>query len=167
MTSYRNDALNRLVAMEKEALDAYVVANWPEKTGVDSVPRLIHTQETFPYIVHIWGAGENVSEDEDNSLVNYDVRIRFVCAHIDSGYSGEYETHLHEMIPLLEQYLSERPMLKTDSGSYTDWPDYLLPEGFTVGTTLGIEAFPIGGTGTVQIGEELSITIPIMRYIVP
>jgi hypothetical protein len=168
MASYRNELLNRLVAMEGEALDAWVVANLSGKTGVDAKPFLFYQQEDFPYIVHRIGPSSPDDLSEDNSLRIYDVFIRVVVAHFTENYDGANEEMVDEIIPLLEQYFFEHPMLTTDSTApYTVEPTWIFPEGMTVGDTTGVIAFELGGIDATQIGEELSLEVPIFRFIDP
>ena len=166
MPSYRTELLNRLVAMEKEALDSWVSTQFPGKAGIDAKPYLFHQQSFFPYIVHRVGTSVPDPKDEDNSLRSYEVFIRIVMCNLTSGVNGENELWVNEMIPILEQYFIEHPMLTTDSTEpYTDEPLWLYSEAVIINDTSGIIPFEIGGIDAVQIGEELSLDVPIIRFI--
>jgi len=164
MATYRTDMLNRLVAMEAEALDAAVAALiGGDVTGIDSVPYLFYEGSSLPYIVHRVGPSfpENIAEDM--TIRTYDVFIRVVTGHLTENYIGENEEFVDEIIPLLEEYLLKHPMLTTDAGVYVTEPTWMYPEAIDIGDTTGIIPFDIGGIGSTQIGEELSISVPVMR----
>jgi len=164
MATYRTDMLARLVAMEAEALDATVAALiGGGVTGIDAIPHLFYEQSQLPYIVHRVGpsAPENITEDI--SIRTYDVFIRVVIAHMTENYEGDNEEMLDEIMPILEEYLLKHPMLTTDAGVYTTEPTWLFPEAIEIGDTTGVIPFEIGGIGSVHIGEELSISVPVMR----
>ena len=86
------------------------------------------------------------------------------CALAQVYMSGTIcEELVDEIIPVLEDYLLKHPMLTTDSGVYTTEPTWLFPEGIEIGDTTGVIPFEIGGIGSVHIGEELSLTVPVFR----
>lgn len=165
MASYRNDLLNRLVAMEHEALDGYIAANFPNRTGIDAVPFLFHEQVATPYIVHRVGRGtSNENWPEDSSLRQYDIGIRLVIGHLTANYVGQNEYETNEILPLLEDYLEKHRDLTTDpTGIYPTPPTWLFPENIDLNDTTGILAFEYGGIKSKQVGEELLITVPVIR----
>jgi hypothetical protein len=132
--------------MEHEALDAYVASEFPDRTGIDAYPFALKTQSSTPYIVHRIGRGtENEAWPEDSSLRDYDVHIRIVIGHLTSNYEGHNDEVLNEMIPLLEQYLSEHRDLTTNpGGAYPDPQEELFPTEITIGDTSGLSVFPVG-----------------------
>jgi hypothetical protein len=156
--------LDRLVAMEHEALDTAVAALMDNKvTGIDAYPYLFHSQPGTPYIVHRVGPSAPSNLMEDASIRDYDVFIRVVVGHLTANYKGENEELLDEILPLLEDYLLKHPMLTTDSGAFTAEPTWLFPEGIELGDTSGVIPFEIGGIGSTHIGEELSFTMTVIR----
>ena len=163
MASYRTEMLSRLIAMEAEALDAFVAAELPGRTGIDAIPHIFHEQDHFPYIVHRTGPSLPEQLTEDVSLRTYDVFIRVVIGHYTSGYEGDNETLVDEIIPLLVDYFIKHEMLTTDSGATHAEPDWIFPEGIEIGSTSGIIAFGLGGVGSTQIGEELNLIVPIIQ----
>ena len=164
MATYRTDLLARLIAMEAEALDATVAALiGGGVTGIDCIPHIFYEQSQLPYVVHRVGPSFTDNDAQDFSLRTYDVFIRVVIAHMTENYEGENETLVDEIIPLLEEYLLKHPMLTTDAGVYTAEPTWLHPDGIELGDTTGVIPFEIGGIGSVHIGEELSISVPVIR----
>lgn len=162
MPSYRTDMLARLIAMEAEALDAFVAANMSGRTGIDAIPHIFHEQDTFPYIVHRVGPSLPEPFSEDANLRVFDVFIRIVIGHYTSNYKGENEELVDEMIPVLIDYFEKHEMLTTDSGATHTEPTYIHPDGMQIGDTSGIVAFTLGGVGATQIGEELGLTVPVI-----
>jgi len=162
--SYRTDILDRLVAMEHEALDTYVASVLPGRTGIDAVPQLFYQQASTPYIVHRVGPSAPAQLAEDFSLRTYEVFIRVVVGHLTANYQGENEELSDEIIPLLEDYLFKHEMLTTDSGAFHTEPTYLFPEeGIAIGDTSGIISFQLGGINSFHVGEELGLTVQVIR----
>jgi hypothetical protein len=167
MVSWRNELLARLVAMEKEALDAWAVANM-ETDGFDAIPLGIWSQDNYPYIINRIGPsipdGSQTSDQwgEGISMRTYTVDVRVVVDHFTSRYEGDNEELAHEIMPVLVLYFEKRLMLTTDSGTYATEPTWLSPEGIVIDTT-GINTFETGGIGAIQIGEELSLQVPVIR----
>jgi len=163
MTSYRNDLLARLVAIEHAALDSYITSQFPKKSGIDTVPQLFYQQPSTPYIVHRVGASTPEPLSEDASIRRYDVFIRVVVGHLTDNYKGKNEELVDEIIPLLEDFLIKHEMLTTDSGTYHTEPTWLFPEGITIADTSGILSFQLGGINAFHVGEELSLSVPVIR----
>lgn len=164
MTSYRNELLARLIAMEHEALDAYVAAQFPERTGIDAVPTLFYNQSSTPYIVHRVGRSTPSSLSEDASNRDYQIGIRLVIGHLTANYVGRTEEETNEILPLFEDYLIKHMDLTTDpDGTYPDPPTWLWPENIVINDTTGIVAFDVGGIKSQHVGEELLITVPVWR----
>lgn len=168
MVSFRNELLARLVEMEKEALDAWAQSNMGTD-GFDAIPLGIYSQNSCPYIINRIGPsaleGSETTEQwgEDVSMRTYTIDIRVVVDHFTSRYEGDNEELLHEIMPLLTLYFGKRLMLKSDSGIYTAEPTWLSPEGIVIGDTSGVATFETGGIGAMQIGEELSMQVPVFR----
>ena len=163
MVSYRTDMLNRLIAMEAEALDSSIATLMPGRTGIDAIPHIFYEQDSFPYIVHRTGPSLPEPVSEDISLRTYDVFIRVVIGHYTGNYVGANETLVDEIIPLWVDYFIKHEMLTTDSGVYHAEPTWIDSEGIEIGSTSGIVAFPLGGVGSTQIGEELNLIVPIIQ----
>ncbi|MCK5603760.1 hypothetical protein KAR91_17870 [Candidatus Pacearchaeota archaeon] len=165
MATYRTDMLARLIAMEAEALDADIVTlmGGDGRTGITAVPTIFYEQSALPYIVHRVGPSipENIAEDM--SIRTYDVFIRVVIGHLTANYLGENEALVDEIIPLLEEYLLKHPMLTTDAGVFATQPTWLHSEGIELGETTGVISFEIGGIGSEHVGEELSISMSVIR----
>jgi hypothetical protein len=154
--------------MEHEALDAFVVSNMSGRTGVDAYSYGLYQQNTFPYITNRIGPGilggseTDLQRGEGQALRTFTVIIRVIIGHFSSGYVGEKEELLNEMMPVLRIYLEKRLMLTTDAGTYTDWPEWIDSEGVIVDDTSGIEIFSDGGIGTMQVGEEITLLVPVL-----
>jgi hypothetical protein len=155
--------------MEHEALDAFVVSNMSGRTGVDAYPRGFYKQDTFPYITNRIGPSApgstqtDIQVGEGATLREFAVTIRVIIAHYTSGYVGEKEELLNEMMPVLRLYLENRLMLTTDAGVYTAQPDWLFSEDAELDDTSGIEVFSDSGIGTMQIGEEITLLVPVLE----
>lgn len=165
MATYRTDMLARLIAMEHEALDAAIVSLMGngDRTGITAVPIIFYEQSATPYIVHRVGPSVADNIAEDFSIRTYDVFIRVVIGHLTANYIGENEELVDEIIPLLEDYLLKHPMMTTDTGTFTTQPTWLFPEGIELGETTGVISFQIGGIGSTHVGEELGISMPVIR----
>lgn len=163
MPTYRTDMLARLIAMEAEALDTDVASLMPGRSGITAVPHIFYEQSATPYIVHRVGVSTPDNDAEDFSIRIYDVFIRVVIGHITANYEGGNEELVDEIIPLLEDYLLKHPMLTTDGGAFAVEPTWMHPDGLVIGDTTGVIPFEIGGIGSVHVGEELSISMPVFR----
>jgi hypothetical protein len=147
--------------MEQEALATTVTSLMGR--GITTVPTLFYEQSATPYIVHHVGTSVPDNLTEDMTLRTYEIFIRVVVGHITANYSGDNEELTDEIIPVLEDYFLKHPMLTTDTGAFATEPTYIFPEGIDLGDTTGIKSFEIGGIGSIHVGEELSLTIPVIR----
>jgi len=105
--SYLNDALARLVAMEKEA-----------KAGSDAYPYSIHWQENFPYwtnAIELFEPGEYMGDD--NSQRIYIANLRYYRGYMTEGSYGEIEAAIYTDLPTLQEWFEEHPGLQ--SATYT------------------------------------------------
>lgn len=145
--SYLNRLLERVVAAEKRSV-ASVVA-------VDAVPYFFHHQEAFPYFTN--RIGDNVPDAESPADLHgrvYTVTARLVVAHLGTGYSGEYEALLYDLIPLVETEFERDFWLLDDSGN-------AIPELSAVGVQFtrsrGLTVFTNAGIDVQQIGTEFTL----------
>lgn len=105
--SYLNDALARLVAMEKAM-----------KTGSDAYPYAQHWQENFPYwtnAIESFEPGEY--EGDDNSQRIYVAVIRYHAGYRTEGSYGDVEAAIYTDLPTLQTAFEENPGLQ--STAYT------------------------------------------------
>lgn len=147
-----SDVLDRVVAMQKEALP-----------GSDSKPFWPYQQETFPYWTNRLGstaigdrqAGNSGAEDIEQR--SYTVLMRLVVGHITSGYEGERQDELYEWIVDIEDFFMENPMLT--SALFPTEPDFLAYESELTSHT-GLVIFANAGVFAQQLGVEFSLTVP-------
>src|SRR5690348_17165658 len=106
ITNYLTEALDRLVAMEEEALtDAGF------KT--DAKPYFFHTQAVFPYFTNRLYEDQTTGDAEGETQqweVNvYNVRVRLIIAHITEGTPGTPEGKLYVYMPLVTNFFLNHP----------------------------------------------------------
>jgi hypothetical protein len=163
MPDLLQDALDRLVAMEKEALDTIT------GTAVDAVDYWPYEQDAFPYFTNRLGPMTLTDDEygEDISLYTYNILIRLVTDHITAGYKGDKSDLTTQYIVIFETYLRTHPMLATDGsafGDYTAVPDFLFQEARLIAHT-GLVVFQNTGTGTLQIGCEFTLEVAFLRSV--
>lgn len=154
MSSYLQDAMDRIVAMQKEAV-----------TTADAVPYWPYEQASFPYFTNRLGTmtlNQDMSEDID--IYEHTVLMRYVVGHLTEGYRGDLQDSLYDDIASIETYFREHPHLTTNAGSYTTAPDYLFQVARILSHT-GVVAFAQGGVGQIQIGVEFTLSTPFLRLV--
>lgn len=151
------EAMNRLVAMEKEALGvtADAVTYWP------------HQQESFPYW---WNRLTNMQVDTTISAeFDFDiwtVQAGLVIGHVMSGYKGERAQDAYGYIPKILSYFDQHPDM-TDTTTYLTPFRYLwLDAGYGLALTGipgGFAATDNSGSGATQHVLLFEFTMPLMR----
>lgn len=150
MPTYETELLNRLVALEKEAMTSIGVS-------ADAKPYALHVQESFPYFTNRIAAN-TVTDDgsEDTDLNNPLVIIRLVIGHATEGYKGQPEGKLYEWGPVVKTYLQQRAnWLQTAAGPYATRMDNL--QSARVTDNGGFRIFDNSGLGVNQVGRELQV----------
>lgn len=153
--SYLNELLERLVAIEVEALASIGVT-------ADAKPYFYHIQGAFPYftnrVVDI-PISDDGSQDEDvNSPV---IVARLVLAHATEGYKGEPEDRLYEWLPVIKTYINQRMWLQ--SAAFPNRMDNL--QSARVVNNGGLRVFQNEGINATQIGAEIQIACILDEYI--
>jgi hypothetical protein len=109
MVSYLNELLDRVVEIQKEAMLSVNVR-------ADAWPYFYKTSEGFPYFTNRvidLPVTDDGSQDEDvNSPI---VMMRFVVAHLTSGYKGEPERRLYEWMPVIKTTFNQRMWLTSNA----------------------------------------------------
>jgi hypothetical protein len=109
MVSYLNELLDRVVAIQKEAMLSINIA-------ADAWPYFYKTSESFPYFTNRIAdvpITDDGSQDED---VNTPLVImRLVVAHLTSGYKGEAERRLYEWMPVVKTTFNQRQWLTSNA----------------------------------------------------
>jgi hypothetical protein len=148
MPTYLTDLLNRVVALQKEAMTAIGVT-------ADAKPRFYYTSESFPYFTNRI-ADIPISDDgsEDLDLNQPVVIMRFVIAHLTSGYKGEPEARLYEWLPHVKTYLQQRTNW-LQSAAYPARMDNLQSARVVNGG--GLRVFENAGVNALQVGAELQL----------
>lgn len=151
MTSYLNRLLDALVLAEKRAVS-------PVKPNVDAKPFFIWSQEAFPYLTNrIAESTINPESAEDLEERLYTVIVRLVIAHLGTGYKGEKEALLYELIPLLEDEFTSNRWLLDGQGAE------LVPELSAIGLepnrTRGLVVFQNAGIAVQQVGTEFVLQV--------
>lgn len=158
--TYRTEMMNRIVAMQHEALDAAVVALFPEKTGIDAVPYWPYEQEGFPYLINRYSGWSKDLSPEDIDLRNHTVRMSLVYSHLQEGIPGERQEEMYALVPLLEDFfITEWGLTTSVGGLFPNRPDWLFPIGTSLHPSGGLIHMANGGVGTIQIGEDITISM--------
>ena len=150
MASYETELLNRLCALEIEAMASIGVIAYAK-------PYALHTQETFPYFTHRITSNpvtDNGSEDLD--LNNPLAIVRLVVCHVTEGYKGQPEDKLYEWGPVIKTYLQNRTnWLQTASGVYHARMNNL--QSARVIDSGGFRIFENSGIAVNQVGREFQV----------
>jgi hypothetical protein len=162
MMTYLDDALDRVVAMQKEAMSALTTG------AFDSVPYWPYQQESFPYMSNRHG-GMSIDYTKYAPDVESDpevILMRLVVAHVTGGYKGEKPALALDYYIAIREYFREHSNLTTDGGLYTSPPDYLDPEtGAYISSHTGLVVFSNSGLLTPQLGYEFTLQIPYIQEV--
>lgn len=142
MTTYLEEALLRICAMERKCLTTDIAAG----KVVNAVARFMHVQEVYPYWVNLIGGVTVRPDSEDYEVRIHTITMRLVLGISTSGYVGETEERLGLYIPEVLNYFAARPMLTSD-----DYP--------TNATCLWIDG-SVGGYGA-QITDASGLQIGV------
>ena len=156
-TGFLSDIMDRLAAMEKEALSAFYadaddvgVLDWPDQ------------QTVFPYWTNRVGPYDLTFEyGEDVPTDNFTVLMRLVGGHVGEGYEGEPQSNLHQWILAVMNFFEDRPFLT--SASYATDFDFVDPLGALLMSHTGVVVFQNAGTLASQLGCEFTLTLPALR----
>jgi len=155
MVSYLNDLLDRVVAIEKEAMTSIGVT-------CSAWPYFYKTSSDFPYFTNRLAdlpITDDGSQDEDvNSPI---VIMRFVVAHLTSGYKGEPERRLYEWLPTIKTVFNERQWLT--SAAYPARMDNL--QSARVTNNGGLRVFQNDGIDAVQVAAEIQLQCVFLEFI--
>jgi hypothetical protein len=163
--TYLDDALDRVVAMQKEAMSALTTG------AFDSVPYWPYQQELLPYMTNRHGA---MSVDYTKYAPDIEsepeiILMRLVVAHITAGYKGEKPALALDYYIAIREYFREHSNLTTDGvtyGDYRDIPDYLDPEtGAYISGHTGLVVFLNSGGLVSQLGYEFTLQIPYIQEV--
>lgn len=149
MTTTLEDALNRIVALQKEVI-----------AGCDAYPVYFWAQEAFPYWTNRVGATPHELDSQEFHIYTYTITMRLVIGHIGSDYKQALEFSLYTTyIPQTFDYFSQRIQLQ--SAAYPLQMDYLDPRGIIIRNCTGLAIFADTGIGVQQVGAEFSLELPI------
>lgn len=151
-----NELLARCCALEKAALEGIGIQ-------ADCLPRFFHVQEAFPYLTHRIGSDDvdGTSEAFDDDVVT--VVIRLVVGHATSGYKGQKESVLYEMLPILKSAFNNNEQLQSET-----YPTAMLDlVSARIGSHSGLRAFANAGIAEVQVGSELILTCQFNETLYP
>lgn len=160
--SYLDNALDRVVAMQKEAMSTLTTG------AFDSVPYWPYQQEAFPYMTNRHGG---MSPDYTKYAPDIEsepevILMRLVVAHITAGYKGEKPALALDYYIAIRDYFRTHSNLATDGGVYTAPPDYLDPEtGAFISSHTGLVVFSNSGLLTPQLGYEFTLQIPYIQSV--
>lgn len=158
MASYLTELLNRVVALQIEAMAALT----PPVTA-DAKPRFYYTSESFPYFTNRivdTPISDDGSQDED---VNSPVLVmRLVVAHLTSGYKGENEARLYEWLPHIKTYIQERTQW-LQSAAYPAKMNGLMEARVINGG--GLRVFENAGINAMQVGAEIQMQFRVYEAI--
>lgn len=142
-----NNLLDRIVAIEKEYFTSVAQA-------ADSVPYFIHSQESFPYLIHRVSRLDLSYTDEDFTVNTYTVTTRLVIGHLTENYVGESESNLYTWLPGLVTYVQQRRWLQ--SAAYPTPMNKLVGAEMQAGASPGLVIFQNTGIGVQQVGTEFA-----------
>lgn len=163
--SYLDDALDRVVAMQKEAMQTITSGKF------DAVPYWPYFQNDFPYMTNRHGAmtvdyTKYAPDIEDNPET---IAMRLVVAHLNEGYDGEAPARAIDYYIAIRDYFRTHSTLTTDGttyGDYTAEPNYLDPDtGAYISNHTGLVVFANAGLPQMQLGYEFSLAIPFMQSV--
>jgi hypothetical protein len=162
MTNYVEDALARIVEMQKEVFSADIGET------CDAVPYWPYQQETFPYWSNRLAAmtPEYTKYAEDIQDNPETILMRLVVDHVTARYAGQVPKKAHEYYVPIMDYFAQHSGLQTDSGTYQTCADYLDPDtGAYIATHTGVVVFQNSGILDNQLGIEFTLRIPFMRSV--
>jgi hypothetical protein len=156
MMSIIKEILDRLVAMEKQALASLT------NSAIDSVNYGAYSQEAFPYWYNRLG-GKTYSQSETGMEIISNVitiNARLVIAHATAGYRGEYDDVLYDYIDAFEDYFWGHGMLTS-----TDYPNGFgrLRDEARLVSNAGSLLFTNSGVEGLQLGTEFVIELNIIK----
>lgn len=150
MPTYETELLNRIVALEIEAMASIGVR-------VDAKPYALHAQEAFPYFTN--RIFSNAIGDDGSETLDYNrplVVMRLVIGHVTEGYKGQSESKLYEWGPVIKTYIQQRTnWLMTDTEPYTTRMDNL--QSARIIDSGGFRIFDNSGIGVSQVGREFQL----------
>lgn len=123
--------------------------------GAVAEARFPFAPDTFPYFsVRLVGISPEDSRGQDVMGGVYDIRVRMVIAHIDSGYDGENSDNVYTWIDDVRlQFARNQQLTSTDYPTEADIIVYTSPAR-NVGPISGFQA---GGVHSTQLGVEFSL----------
>lgn len=163
--SYLDDALDRVVAMQKEAMESITAGKF------DAVPYWPYFQNDFPYMTNRHGAmsvdyTKYAPDIEDNPET---IAMRLVVDHLNADYEGGVPARCLDYYIAIRDYFRSHSDLNTDGstyGDYTSIPDYLDPDtGAYIVSHTGLVVFTNSGLLTPQLGYEFALAIPFMQSV--
>lgn len=150
MPTYETELLNRVVALELEAMASINVR-------CDAKGFFYWTQESFPYFTN--RIASNGVADDGSEVFDINrplVIMRLIVGHITEGYKGEPESKLYEWGPIVKAYIQNRSdFLECANAPYNTRMDGL--RYCKVIDNGGFRIFEDSGLGTKQVGRELQL----------
>lgn len=158
MPSYETELLNRVVALELEAMASVGIK-------ADAKPYFFHTNEGFPYFTNRIASNlisDDLSEVED---INKPLVImRLIVGHLTEGYKGQPESKLYEYGPLVKSYIQNRSdFLQCATAPYNTRMDGL--RYCKIIDAGGFRIFEDSGIGARQVGRELQLQCEFDEFI--
>lgn len=154
--SYLNDLLDRVVALEKEAMASLSI-------NADAVPYFNYPGSGFPYFTNrIADTPVTGDGSEDIDFNNPTVTMRFVVGHATEGYKGEIESTLYSYLPTIKTYIQRRSNW-LQSVTFPTRMDGL--QSARIVNAGGLRIFQNEGINSTQIGAELQLVCIFDEYI--
>lgn len=153
--AYLNDALARLVAVEKEAI-----------TGCDAVPYFLHNQENFPYFVNRVVSDSIEQDSEEYDVRTYTVLARLYAGYVTQDYVGNLETQVYDWIVACENRFNDQDDLRPflTSAAYPNALDGMHDLGMRCTDTQVIvtqnAGIGVGGNAALIMAVEFTLEIP-------
>jgi hypothetical protein len=161
MASILSQAMTRIADMQIEALAGVTIDG--SSVEADAVPYFPYQQEAAPYFSNRITNHEVTYESDDIVTDTFTITMRLVIGHLEEGYDGELASDMYEYIPAVIAFFDSNPFLT--STNYPAELDYIEPEDVTITVSSGINAFLNSGVGSIQIGTEFTLEVPLLRAV--
>lgn len=127
----------------------------------------IYTQSTYPYFTTRIAGDEIGYEGNEMDTDTYTVILRCIIGHIDTGYDGQNDEMLDDILPVVKTAINQNEGLQ--SATYTaEMTDLVTGLDKRMKSHSGFRVFEDSGLlGTRQVGTEFVITCQFNQVLDP
>lgn len=155
MTTYLEDALTRIIAMQTEVI-----------SGSTAVNHQFWWQESFPYWTNKVSVDEpGIFDGLENDQIIVTVEMRYIIGHLTEGFYGQPIAQAYADWPVIRKYFSERSGLQ--SANYARPLTGLDPEETQLQAGDMIAIFDNSGIGAKQVGCPFRLRLVFNEGISP